>query len=160
MIAGPVCRNEAATDDTNTTLLTTMTTTPDPAMAACGPTHPINGPPTRLPIVLAPETTVACAVRAPRRSSPDVARVTMAVVAAFPAGTVRPIRTDTAPITIVAGCNPITTQPRPAISQVVLLSTAGRVERAASTPPAEPTTAPTEYAVRPIVASSAPRPVS
>ena len=86
--------------------------------------------------MLAPVTTVACAVSAPRRSRPDVARVTIAVVAAFPAGTVSPITVDTAPITRAVGCSPITTHPRPATSQAALLSTAGCADRAARSPPA------------------------
>ena len=89
-----------------------------------------------------------------------MARVTIAVVAALPTGTVRPIADATTPITTGVGWSPITIQPRPATVHAALLSTAGLVDLAASTPPADPTMAPTEYAVSPIVASRTPRPVS
>lgn len=129
-------------------------------MAARAPKTAMSGPPTRLPNVEAPATTVAWAVSATRRSAPVVARVTRAAVAALPAGITSPIATAVAPMTTGVGRAAITSQPTPAAVQAAEFSSAGRRERAARIPPSDPAREPSEYDVIPTVARSRPRPVS
>jgi hypothetical protein len=112
-------------------------------MVARAPNVAISGPPTRLPSVEAPTTTVACAVKAERRSRPDVDRVTRTVVAAFPAGTASPMTTAVAPITNGVGWAAIVSHPNPATTQALALTSDGRADRTAATPSTEPPSEPT-----------------
>ena len=141
-----------------TTAAATVTVAPAPRIDARGPARAISGPPTSMPKVLAPVTTVACAVRAARRSRPEHDRVTMAVVAALPAGTASPMTPAATAITGRVGTAPMANHPTPATTQDRLFTNAGRELDAVSMPSADPAIAPPEYDASPTVARSTPDP--